>query len=400
MSSRANDRDFLAGFSFARLIEPVSTQTFFDTHWERQPLVIRRDRPDFYGDLVTVAEIDAVIAHDPNVVKFANSNDTDPGRHYTWTAVDGDAERILGEVGRRSSVVLGGAHRRLTNLGRMCRLLSAELSYQFHANIYMTPAGGRAFVPHFDPYDVFVLQVVGSKLWRVETERRFHPVDGQMPDLSGLTFDGNTEDIRLDPGDLHYLPAGYVHNAVAEEFDSVHVTIGVRPNTWHHALAGAVELAVAEREDLRRGLPPGFLAGDREAISARLSALFAELADRQFTDRAVDKFLDEAITQFPADLSGLIEATYGGRPLTPATVLAPRTALIYALRESEDAVTVLVGGRRIEFPGALAAAIRFCLDGNRFEVRAIPADLDDDDKVVLAHRLLEEGLVERRDSMA
>ena len=151
MSPSANDCDFLTNFSFARLIEPVSTHTFFDTHWERQPLVIRRDRPDFYGDLITVADIDAVIAHDPNVVKFANSDDTDPGRHYTWTAVDGDAERILGEIGRRSSVVLGGAHRRLANLGRLCRLLAAELSYQFHANIYMTPAGGRAFVPHYDP---------------------------------------------------------------------------------------------------------------------------------------------------------------------------------------------------------------------------------------------------------
>ena len=193
------------------------------------------------------------------------------------------------------------------------------------------------------------------------------------------------------------MPAGYVHSAVAKEVDSVHVTIGVRPNTWHHALAGAVELAVAEREDLRRGLPPGFLAGGRDAISARLSALFAELADREFTDRAVDLFLDEAITQFPADLSGLIEATYGGRPLTPASVLAPRPALIYVLRDSEDAVAVLVGGRRIEFPAALAAAIRFCLDGDAFEIVAIPADLDDDDKIVLAQRLLEEGLVERRE---
>ncbi|WP_236595498.1 cupin domain-containing protein, partial [Mycobacterium paraintracellulare] len=47
--------------------------------------------------------------------------------------------------------------------------LEVELNFPTRVNAYVTPPDATGFAPHYDPHDVLVLQIRGSKTWHVST---------------------------------------------------------------------------------------------------------------------------------------------------------------------------------------------------------------------------------------
>ena len=87
-------------------------------------------------------------------------------------------EAILGDMRAGGTLVLDQLHHREPKLGLLCRVLAAELGHRFQTNLYLTPSNGKGFTPHWDNHDVFILQVVGSKNWNIEKQRRALPGKG------------------------------------------------------------------------------------------------------------------------------------------------------------------------------------------------------------------------------
>src|SRR5262245_15974238 len=48
-------------YGFSKLIAPIDAKTFFAEHWEKKPLIIRRKKPDYYGELLSMREFDRVL---------------------------------------------------------------------------------------------------------------------------------------------------------------------------------------------------------------------------------------------------------------------------------------------------------------------------------------------------
>ncbi len=76
---------------------------------------------------------------------------------------------------------------------------------------YATDGGGVG--PHFDSYDVFLLQVQGQRHWRVSTQRDL-TLRTDVP-LKILADFQAQHDWILDPGDMLYLPPQCAHDGVA-----------------------------------------------------------------------------------------------------------------------------------------------------------------------------------------
>ena len=171
---------FLGDFSFEKLIAPIDPDRFFSEYWETKVLPVRREAQAFYGDLLTISEVDAVVAQAPNhliIVPHA-----DEGR-FDYDTADDIAEIndiAVTELHNGGTLLLGYTQERLPNLALLCRLLGRELSFRFQAGVYMTPPGSQAFRPHYDWTEVFVLQILGSKLWRTETSQRVLPRTGEF----------------------------------------------------------------------------------------------------------------------------------------------------------------------------------------------------------------------------
>ena len=77
---------------------------------------------------------------------------------------------------------------------------------------YASNGGGVG--PHFDSYDVFLLQAHGKRRWRIGKQKDLTLKDG-IP-LKILDNFEAEEEYVLEPGDMLYLPPRYAHDGVAE----------------------------------------------------------------------------------------------------------------------------------------------------------------------------------------
>ena len=86
------------------------------------------------------------------------------------------------------------------------------------------PKGG-GIGPHFDSYDVFLLQGMGSRRWQISAQQddRFI-ADAPLRILKNFLPE---QEWVLKPGDMLYLPPKYAHNGIAED-DCMTYSIGFR----------------------------------------------------------------------------------------------------------------------------------------------------------------------------
>jgi 50S ribosomal protein L16 3-hydroxylase len=82
--------------------------------------------------------------------------------------------------------------------------------------------------PHFDQYDVFLIQGLGRRRWQIGPH-----CDANTPllphaDLKLLSDFKATEEWVLEPGDILYVPPGIAHNGVAVGSDCMTYSVGFR----------------------------------------------------------------------------------------------------------------------------------------------------------------------------
>lgn len=177
-------------------------------------------------------------------------------------------------------------HEHNDNIHAMLSLLESEFGCQVGSNAYLTPLNSQGFAPHYDDVDVLILQLEGYKRWRVyapfskrETLPRESSRDYTEKEVEEMG-NGELMDIVLGPGDVLYLPRGWVHQAetvrapsrlkskmkVVADGHSLHLTVSAMQN-WCWAdyldilMPDALESAAASDKSisLREGLPRNFL---------------------------------------------------------------------------------------------------------------------------------------------
>ncbi len=386
---------FLTDFTLAKLIDPIPADTFLAEYWERKPLLIQRGDRGYYGDLLTLADFDSVIANNPNSLKVANN--TDETKKYVRGNVNESPEAALAEMREGSTLILDGIHRRLPNLRLLVRLMEHAFTHRWQTNVYLTPPAAKGFDIHVDKHDVFIVQVLGSKQWRLEKNRRYIPRGGDDSDKSEREFQGEVDEFQIEAGDCLYIPRGHAHDAVSTEESSMHITLGALPLTWEDLLRAVIKQAADDDHDLRKALPVGYVMDDPEALVEPLGKILASVAEPDALRKLAARFTDEAVGKFTPDLDAQVTAFYGRLDLTAETRLGARRGMVYRVEPADGAVNVLYGGRRIAFLDFLEETVRFALATADFAIRDLPGDLEDEEKVVVVERLLQEGLVDIRD---
>ena len=190
------------------LLGALTTAAFLRRHWQKRPLFVRGAIPDcgawlHPGALFELAARDDVESR--LVIRTRNR----------WTVQHGPFQRaqLRRLPARNWTLLVQGVEQ--------CHREAAELLQRFsfipHARLddlmvsYAPPGGGVG--PHFDSYDVFLLQGAGTRRWRISARKDFELVENAP--LRILKNFRHTREWVAGRGDLLYLPPRYAHDGVA-----------------------------------------------------------------------------------------------------------------------------------------------------------------------------------------
>ncbi len=218
------------------LLGGISPQTFMRRYWQKKPLLIRQAVPGVEPPLDRAA-LFALAAEEEVESRLIVQRLPGAEPRARKAAADAEAGWRLshGPFTRRQLPPLTQPGWTLLVQGLDLHVPAAtELLQRFRfvpdARLddlmisYATEQGGVG--PHFDSYDVFLLQVHGTRRWRIGPLK-----DASLqPDvpLKILTNFEPEEEWVLEPGDMLYLPPRWAHDGIAQGGECMTCSIGFR----------------------------------------------------------------------------------------------------------------------------------------------------------------------------
>jgi lysine-specific demethylase/histidyl-hydroxylase NO66 len=255
-----------ADISFERLLHAITPAAFFAQYWGRKPVLIRRGNPDFYRQVFSIDDIDAFIyAARPRPGEFRISRAGEGVDLEQKDLRNLDRSPPITDIYKQfvagNTLVLHGVDMRWKPLAVVTRMLEFACACHVTANAYLTPAGEQGYPTHYDTHDFFIFQLDGSKEWYIEAPdpARRHPIRdvSRVARRETTEADGEPEksNVTIGPGDLMYIPRGWVHHARASGEASLHMTVGVHGATWVQLAEAGVRRLGHEDHRLRANIP-------------------------------------------------------------------------------------------------------------------------------------------------
>ena len=372
---------------FESLLAPsgISADEFYHSYWEKKPLLIAKPKVSFATDggggsgkagasqdhktrldnILSKKDIETMMAkcslrygRELNVTRYADAGDGSKtkrritldlppkrvkkksgksgsnGQEEDVQPVVADPKDVWANFASGCTVRLLCPHLHSDSVHSLLSTLELEFGCMVGSNAYLTPGGdSQGFAPHYDDIEAFILQLEGRKRWRVypppnkaETLPRFSSRDYTEGDMEGTA---PVIDTVLEPGDILYMPRGWIHQAhtppsrggQGDGGHSLHLTASAMQQwAWADLLdiimPEALEAATASETStsLREGLPRNFVnymgamydtsndddapEGLKQADAAKRDEMdedeYEELVRQRKMKRMQDKFREEA----------------------------------------------------------------------------------------------------------
>ena len=390
-------------------VEPAK---FAAAYWGQGPLLSRAAElggPGGFTDLLSADAVDELLSRRglrTPFLRVARQGTVLPPGRFTGSGGAGAEipdqvvdDKVMQLYAEGATLVLQGLHRIWPPLIDFAHRLGEELSQPLQINAYLTPPGSQGFATHYDTHDVFVLQIEGTKRWRVHPPVLPDPLErqewgGRADEVAASAEGPAALDVILEPGDALYLPRGWLHSAEAQGARSLHLTVGIRALTRYAIVEELLALA-ADDPRLRAALPFGLDVADPEAVEPAFTETVEALRD--WLPTADPAALAERLrarswpATRPAPIGPLAQLDFVAK-LGPDSRIAVRAGLRWQLvDDGPEHVLLRLVGRSLRFPAYCADAVRRALAGPATRVSDLPLP-DPEDRLTLARRLLREAL--------
>ncbi|MBN7798806.1 cupin domain-containing protein [Parahaliea mediterranea] len=275
---------------------PIDIGDFLARHWQREPLLIRDALPGFspplsaneLAGLALEAEVESRIVEEDKGkwrVSHGPFTEADFQRPPPWSLLVQAVDDYVPEVADL---------RRLVDFIPDWRADDVMVSYA---------TDGGSVGPHFDHYDVFLLQGEGQRHWRLGQH-----CDGQSPLIPGtelriLDKFEQTRDYLLNPGDILYVPPGVAHWGVARG-ECTTFSIGFRAPRRGEMLARLADAALEHNDPDHFFSDPGRAPATRPGeLSTADLALARVQALALLESTASPRWFGELVTEprYPAE---------------------------------------------------------------------------------------------------
>ena len=387
-------------FDFDELIFPIELDTFLSDYWEQRPLIITRKNPSYYAKLLSTKTIELLLySRYRDATQINVLTESKPYFQYSTSNLNLEyipsTTEMYTAYSQGNTITLNKLQYGCEPIAFLCRKLEKFFNFPVNTSIYLTPKQAQGIVPHYDTHDVFILQIEGSKTWYIYDYFRCLPLAKERQPVPADKLPPRLHEVCLQAGDLIYIPRGYVHEALTSESSSLHLTIGVHPVRLADLITSAIELASKNFVSLRKSLPVGFF-NQKDQI-AILTHQFKELLERISTEINVEEVIDRLAENFLAKIEPLPDGHFTQidrlSNIDLTTILKKRQGMLCRISKQEDSISIYFPGNRVKAPSHIETALRFIAEREEFSVNSIPGNLSDNSKLVLARRLVKEGLL-------
>ena len=348
------------------LLGGLTPAQFMRRHWQKKPLLVRQAVPAF-APPVGRAELFALAAQESVESRLVQL------KAGAWKLRHGPfARRSLPPLTTREWTLLvqgvdlhdDAVHALLDQFSFVPRARLDDLMIS-----YASDGGGVG--PHFDSYDVFLLQAHGRRRWRIGRQKDLTLREG-IP-LKVLAEFEPEQEFVLEPGDMLYLPPRYAHDGVAEG-ECMTYSIGFRAPA-RAGIAQELLSRLADDAGDDEGTPQLYRDPSQPALAQpgeipqALQAFARDALERAFSEPlALERALGESLTEpkpnvwfEPGRAGGMLEGVQLDR----------RTRMLY------DARHVFINGDSYLAAGRDATLMRRLADERLLHRRDLARASDD-----------------------
>ena len=223
-----------------QILGALTLERFLADYWQRRPLLVRGSLAD-YSAPISADELAGLALDEDVESRLVITGDT--ARPWQLRYGPFAAEDFTQLSGRDWTLLVQAVDLWCPEVAELYTYFDFLPRWRTDDIMVSYAAPGGSVGPHFDQYDVFLVQVEGHRRWRIG-----EVCDASTPLLAGTDLQiidhfEATEDWLLGPGDMLYLPPGVAHWGVAEDA-SMTFSIGFRSPLLSDMLADlAVELS-------------------------------------------------------------------------------------------------------------------------------------------------------------
>jgi 50S ribosomal protein L16 3-hydroxylase len=380
-----------------QILGGISAREFLRDYWQKKPLLLRQAIPSFESpvspdelaglSLEEEVESRLVVEHGDSPWELRRgpfSEDTYQNLpERDWTLLVQAVDQLVPEVAELIK------HFRFLPNWRIDDVMVS----------FAAPGGGVG--PHFDNYDVFLLQAHGQRRWRVG-----QTCDGDTPmlqhaDLRILADFQGTDEWVLEPGDMLYLPPRLAHFGTAEDACMTY-SLGFRAPS-------AAEVLTHFTDFLAQFLPDEERYSDADLVpvedphqiqSDALDRLRAMLTEHMGDERLLLTWFGQFMTEprYPERVQG---PDVGEQELLSAlddgAILVRNLSARLAWSEVDIGLLLFASGQSRLLPSQLKDLLKLICSADAIHAENLAPWLNDEDGRNLVWQLVKQGSLEFAD---
>jgi len=280
--------------TFQDLVSLLGEAEFRSVLQQRKLTFVRGREPQRYAGLLNWEMLVGLIErgdHPRGLEEFRLARESISVPASRWLTRDASDGRIKVDTAKVDefmtlgfSLIVDHIDRHVPLLAELCKDVSRNCSEQSYAAVVVTTGSGGAFKLHYDPEDLIILQVEGTKRWRIFGPPVRNPVIAG-PKVPAPPEESPIFDEVLQPGDFLFVPAGNWHHCQNGPGRSLHLGIFFIAPTGFECTREITSKLVEEdifRTPLSRLNDPRQLAKLEDEVKTRLIERVNEMDLRGF----------------------------------------------------------------------------------------------------------------------
>jgi 50S ribosomal protein L16 3-hydroxylase len=238
--------------SSINILVNISKEQFLKEYWQKKPLLIRQAYPNF-EPLIPADELAGMSLEEEIESRIIMEN----GPDSPWQLISGPfEEETFGTLPEdKWTLLIQGVDQWIPEAADLLQDFNFIPNWRIDDLMISFATDGGSVGPHYDQYDVFLLQAEGQREWRIGQMCSEHDDFLKETKLRILSQFEETDRWTLEPGDMLYLPPRLAHYGISQGNCQTY-SIGFRAPSQSELMHSLVDqIDASSNEDQRYGDP-------------------------------------------------------------------------------------------------------------------------------------------------